>query len=231
MAPWRHGRIYLGGRWHEPSAGPLKLPAGDNSAYLARWAAALAHDQVRCRKTKRGIKISRRGVQGMTALRAICGHSQIHRYGTSQVRFGPTSFSTISTHTEGQPLARQWYVVPFRPSPLSSIGRSIGVVVVRQAPSRPQPASRIFQAAMWYSALETNVAAATLSWKMWYSCIAGSAFDLDWQRKCPRPIVQGKPVTQPDDGGEGATPYCWSWRLDFLFLAPQRAHCIMRCSR
>jgi hypothetical protein len=54
MAPWRHGRIYLGGRWHEPSAGPLKLPAGDNSAYPARWAAALAHEQVRCRKTKRG---------------------------------------------------------------------------------------------------------------------------------------------------------------------------------
>src|SRR5439155_26649893 len=36
MATWRHGRIYLGGRWHEPSAGPLKLPAGNNSAYLAR---------------------------------------------------------------------------------------------------------------------------------------------------------------------------------------------------
>jgi hypothetical protein len=28
----------------------LKLPAGDNSAYLARWAAALAHEQVRGRK-------------------------------------------------------------------------------------------------------------------------------------------------------------------------------------
>jgi hypothetical protein len=54
--PWRHGRIYLGGRWHEHSACALKLPAGDNSAYLARWAAALAHEQVRCRKTKRGIK-------------------------------------------------------------------------------------------------------------------------------------------------------------------------------
>src|SRR5687768_10160522 len=69
MAPWRHGRIYLGGRWHEPSARALKLPARGNSAYLARWAAALAHEQVRCRKTKRGIKISRRGIQGMTALR------------------------------------------------------------------------------------------------------------------------------------------------------------------
>ena len=67
MAPCR---IYLGGRWHEPSARPLKLPAGDNSAYLARWAAALAHEQVRCRKTKREVsKISRRDIQGMTALR------------------------------------------------------------------------------------------------------------------------------------------------------------------
>jgi hypothetical protein len=53
----------------------------------------------------------------------------------------------------------------------------------------------------------------------------------DWQRQCPRPRVQMKPVTQPADGGEGATPYCWSWRWDFLFLAPQWAHCIMSCSR
>ena len=45
MAPWCYGRIYLGGRRHEPSARALKLPAGDNSAYLARWAAALAHEQ------------------------------------------------------------------------------------------------------------------------------------------------------------------------------------------
>src|SRR6266487_3078742 len=45
MAPWCHGRIYLGGRWHEPPARALKLPAGDNSAYLTRWAAALAHEQ------------------------------------------------------------------------------------------------------------------------------------------------------------------------------------------
>ena len=47
MATWRHGRIYLGGRWHEPSARALKLPARDNSAYLARWSAALAYEQVR----------------------------------------------------------------------------------------------------------------------------------------------------------------------------------------
>ena len=53
----------------------------------------------------------------------------------------------------------------------------------------------------------------------------------DWQRQCPRPMVQMKPVTQPADGGEGAIPYCWSWPLDFLFLAPPRAHCIMRCGR
>ena len=64
-------RLYLGGRWHEPSAGPLKLPAGDNSAYIARWAAALAHERVRCRTTKRRIKISCRGIQGMT----LCARS------------------------------------------------------------------------------------------------------------------------------------------------------------
>jgi hypothetical protein len=29
----------------------------------------------------------------------------------------------------------------------------------------------------------------------------------DWQRKCPRPMIQVQPVTQPAaDGGEGATP-------------------------
>ena len=82
MAPWRHGRIYLGGRWHEPSAGPLKLPAGDNSAYLARWAAALAHEQVRCRKAKRGIKISRRGIQGTIALRQKRRSGLLRRAGT-----------------------------------------------------------------------------------------------------------------------------------------------------
>jgi len=80
--PWRHGRIYLGGRWHEPSAGPLKLPAGDNSAYLARWAAALAHEQVRCRKAKRGIKISRRGIQGTIALRQKRRSGLLRRAGT-----------------------------------------------------------------------------------------------------------------------------------------------------
>src|SRR5215217_3997227 len=89
MAPWRHGRIYLGGRWHKPSAGPLKLPAGDNSAYLARWAAALAHEQVRCRKTKRGIKISRRGIQGMTALPTTDvrhGSAQRRGHNTDEIR-------------------------------------------------------------------------------------------------------------------------------------------------
>src|SRR3954466_1134791 len=53
----------------------------------------------------------------------------------------------------------------------------------------------------------------------------------DRQRKCPRPMMQKKPVTQPADGGEGATPYCWSWRLDFLSLGPPRAHCTMCCGR
>jgi hypothetical protein len=51
----------------------------------------------------------------------------------------------------------------------------------------------------------------------------------DWQRQCPRPMVQAKPVTQPADGGEGAILYCWPWPLDFLFLAPPRARCIMCC--
>src|SRR6476646_4164024 len=53
----------------------------------------------------------------------------------------------------------------------------------------------------------------------------------DWQRQCPRPMVQMNPVMQPADDAEGATPYCWSWRLDFLFLAPQLVRCIMRCNR
>ena len=35
LAAWLHGRIYLGGRWHEHSACALKLPARDNSAHLA----------------------------------------------------------------------------------------------------------------------------------------------------------------------------------------------------
>ena len=44
-------------------------------------------------------------------------------------------------------------------------------------------------------------------------------------------MIQMKPVTRPADGGEEAIPYCWSWLLDFLFLAPPRARCIMRCGR
>ena len=51
----------------------------------------------------------------------------------------------------------------------------------------------------------------------------------NWKRRCPRPMVQMKPVTQLAGGGEGAIPYCWSWLLDFLFLAPLRAHCTMHC--
>jgi hypothetical protein len=36
---------------------------------------------------------------------------------------------------------------------------------------------------------------------------------------------------RPADGGEGAIRCCWSWPSDFLFLAPQPAHCITRCGR
>src|SRR4029450_8631236 len=68
-------------------------------------------------------------------------------------------------------------------------------------------------------------------WKMWYPVKQEALLISDWQRKCPRPMVHVKPVTQPADGGEGATPYCWSWRLDFLFLARRRADCIMRWGR
>ena len=35
LATWRHDWIYLGRCWHEPPARALKLPARDNSAYLA----------------------------------------------------------------------------------------------------------------------------------------------------------------------------------------------------
>ena len=35
LATWRHDWIHLGRRWHEPPARALKLPARDNSAYLA----------------------------------------------------------------------------------------------------------------------------------------------------------------------------------------------------
>jgi hypothetical protein len=95
-----------------------------------------------------------------------------------------------------------------------------------------RPASRIFQAARWYSALETRAAAPTLSSeKRGIPAEQEALLISDWQRQCPRPMVQMKPVTQPADGGEGAIPYCWSWPLDFLFLAPPRAHCIMRCGR
>jgi hypothetical protein len=44
-----------------------------------------------------------------------------------------------------------------------------------------------------------------------------------------RQWVQMKLAKQTADGGEAAIPYCWSWPLDFLFLAPLWAHCIMRC--
>jgi hypothetical protein len=89
-----------------------------------------------------------------------------------------------------------------------------------------------FPAARWYSALATRAAAPTLSLERRGIPAKQEALLIsDWQRQCPRPMVQMKPVTQPADGGEGAIPYCWSWLLDFLFLAPPRARCIMRCGR
>jgi hypothetical protein len=82
------------------------------------------------------------------------------------------------------------------------------------------------------SALETRAAAPTLSLgKRGIPAKQEALLISDWQRQCPRPMVQMKPVMQPADGGKGAIPYCWSWPLDFLFLAPPRAHCIMRCGR
>ena len=55
---------------------------------------------------------------------------------------------------------------------------------------------------------------------MWYSCEAGSAIsDLRLVTAMSCPMVQMTPVTQPADDAEGATPYCWSWRLDFVFGA------------
>jgi hypothetical protein len=50
-----------------------------------------------------------------------------------------------------------------------------------------------------------------------------------WQRQCPRPMAQMKPVTLSADGEEGAIPYCWSWPSDFFFLVPPQAHCITPC--
>ena len=83
-----------------------------------------------------------------------------------------------------------------------------------------------------FRGLETRAAAPTFSFGKRGIPVKQEALLIsDWQRQCPRPMVQMKPVTQPADCGEGAIPYCWPWRLDFLFLAPQRAHCIMRCSR
>jgi hypothetical protein len=86
---------------------------------------------------------------------------------------------------------------------------------------------RIFQAARGIPLLKPGAAAPTSPLQK-RGIVAKFS---DWQRQCPRPMVRMKPVTQPADGGKGAAPYCWSWPLDFLFLAPPRAHYIMRCGR
>jgi hypothetical protein len=107
------------------------------------------------------------------------------------------------------------------------VSRLFGISVFKTIASQSH-----FQAANWYSALETKVGSPTLSLeKRGIPAKQEALLISDWQRQCPRPMVQMKPVTQPADGGEGAIPYCWSWPLDFLFLAPPRAHCIMRCGR
>jgi hypothetical protein len=116
---------------------------------------------------------------------------------------------------------------PFPVSDVHSVSRLFGISVFKTIASQSH-----FQAANWYSALETKVGSPTLSLeKRGIPAKQEALLISDWQRQCPRPMVQMKPVTQPADGGEGAIPYCWSWRWDFLFLAPPRAHCIMRCSR
>ena len=83
-----------------------------------------------------------------------------------------------------------------------------------------------------YSALETRAVVRTLPFeKRGIPAKQDAVLISDWQQQCPRPMVQVKPVTPSVDGGEGAILYCWSWPLDFLFLAPPRAHCIMYCGR
>jgi hypothetical protein len=91
---------------------------------------------------------------------------------------------------------------------------------------------RIFQAAWWCSALENKGRCSdVILGKRGIPAKQEALLISDWRRQCPRLMVQMKPVTQSADGGEVAIPYCWSWPLDFLFLAPPRAHCIMRCGR
>src|SRR6201984_2480437 len=70
------------------------------------------------------------------------------------------------------------YVVPFRPPTLSSIGRSFGVMVVRQVSSRLEPASRIFQAARGIPLLKPRSPLRRYPWNMWYSCKAAGALAL-----------------------------------------------------
>jgi hypothetical protein len=68
---------------------------------------------------------------------------------------------------------------------------------------------RIFQAAKWYSALETRAAAPTLPLeKRGIPAKQEALLISDWQQQCPRPMVQMKLVMQPAGGGKGAIPYC-----------------------
>jgi hypothetical protein len=120
---------------------------------------------------------------------------------------------------------------PIPPSTVTSIGRSFGVALFGVYVFNPIASQRIFQAASGVPP-ETRAAAPTFSSEKRDIPAKQEALLIsDWQRQCPRPMVQMKPVTLPADGGEGAIPYCWSWPLDFLFLAPPRAHCIMCCGR
>jgi hypothetical protein len=95
------------------------------------------------------------------------------------------------------------------------------------SPREPAPGSH-FSGRQVVSALETRANAPTFPLeKRGISAKQEALLISDWQQQCPRPIVQMKPVTQPAGGGKGAIPCCWPWPLDFLFLAPRRAHCIM----
>jgi hypothetical protein len=59
-----------------------------------------------------------------------------------------------------------------------------------------RPASRIFQTARWYSALETRAGAPTLSLeKRGIPAKREALLISDWQLQCPHPRIQMKPVT------------------------------------
>jgi len=80
------------------------------------------------------------------------------------------------THTGSRPLGNVCRPIPA--TDLSSIGRSFGVMVVRQVSSRLEPASRIFQAASGIPPLKPRSPLRRYPWNMWYSCKAAGAFAL-----------------------------------------------------